>query len=62
MAVSSDDINIYKLKFGRVIMKLKNVKADLHAHGWTGQETGFGQFGLTILGERGKTSLLCGKK
>jgi len=38
-------------------MRLENIKTDLHTHGWTGQESGFGQFALKILGERGKRNL-----
>lgn len=38
-------------------MLIQNVKTDLHTHGWTGQEPGFGQFVLKILGERGKRNL-----
>lgn len=38
-------------------MKLNNVRADLHTHGWCGQETGTGQFVLRILGETGERNL-----
>lgn len=38
-------------------MLIKNIKADLHTHGWCGQESGFGQFILKILGERGERNL-----
>ncbi|MBI2630418.1 hypothetical protein HYW76_04930 [Candidatus Pacearchaeota archaeon] len=38
-------------------LKIKNVKADLHTHGWCGQETGFGQIVLRVLGETGKRDL-----
>ncbi len=36
---------------------IKNVKADLHAHGWPGQEPGSGQFVLKMLGETGGRNL-----
>lgn len=38
-------------------MKIKNVKADLHTHGWCGQETGKWQFPLKLLGEREERNL-----
>ena len=38
-------------------LKLQNVVADLHAHGWCGQEEGNGQFILRWLGETGRRDL-----
>ncbi len=38
-------------------MKLQNVRADLHTHGWAGQETGKGQIVLEKLGETGRRDL-----
>jgi len=38
-------------------MLLENVKADLHTHGWCGQEDGSGQFIMRFLGETGKRNL-----
>jgi len=38
-------------------MLLENVKTDLHAHGWCGQEEGLGQIIMKILGETGERNL-----